>query len=139
MIFNNLSDILNYLPAGTLTFHWQISGKRATVFNNYKMSICDQVHLQKFWQMWRTWKILNKIWIQIYQFWNLHCNTAESFVRRKICKILKFCMDEILQIATKEKFCKVNFREHQNFISFNFTNKLRLPTWIFDVMYYFER
>ena len=138
MIFNNLSDILNYLPTGTLKFHWQISGIRPTVFNNYKMSICDQVHLQKFWHTWRTWKILKKNWIQIYQFWNLYCNTAESFVIPKICKFFKFSMDELLQIATKEKFCEANFREHQNFISFNFTNKLRLPTWIFDVMYYFE-
>ena len=37
-------------------------------------------------------------------------------------------MDELLQIATKEKFCKANFCEHQNFISFNFTNKLQLAT-----------
>ena len=138
MIFNNLSDILNYLPTCTLKFHWQISGIRPTVFNNYKMSICDQVHLQKFWHTWRTWKILKKIWIQIYQFWNLYCNTVESFARPKICKMFKFCMDELLQIATKEKFCEANFREHQNFISFNFTNKLRLPTWILDVIYYFE-
>ena len=83
-------------------------------------------------------KFSKKIWIQIYQFWNLYCNTVESFARPKICKMFKFCMDELLQIATKEKFCEANFREHQNFISFNFTNKLRLPTWIFDVMYYFE-
>ena len=47
-------------------------------------------------------------------------------------------MDELLQIAIKEKFCEANFRENQNFISPNFTNKLRLPTWILDVMYYFE-
>ena len=47
-------------------------------------------------------------------------------------------MDELLQIATKEKFCEANFREHQNFISFNFTNELPLPTRIFDVMYYFK-
>ena len=138
MIFNNLSDILNYLPTGTLKFHWQISGIRPTVFNNYKMSICDQVHLQKFWYTSRTWKNLKKIGIQIYQFWNLYCNTIESFVRPKICKIFKFCMDELLQIVTKERFCEANFREHQNLISFNFTNKLWLPTWIFDVMYYFE-
>ena len=138
MIFNNLSDILNYLPTGTLKFHWQISGIRPTVFNNYKMSICDQVHLQKFWHTWRTWKILKKIWIQIYQFWNLYCNTVESFVRPKICKIFQFCIDELLQIATKQKFWEANFHEHQHFISFNFTNKLWLPTWIFDAMYYFE-
>ena len=69
-----------------------------------------------------------KNWIQIYQFWNLYCNTAESFVIPKICKIFKFSMDELLQIATKEKFCEANFREHQNFISFNFTNKFLLPT-----------
>ena len=37
-------------------------------------------------------------------------------------------MDELLQIATKEKFCDVNFREHQNVIYVNFINKLRLPT-----------
>ena len=47
-------------------------------------------------------------------------------------------MDELLQIANKEKFCEAKFREHQIFISFNFTNKLRLPTGIFDVMYYFD-
>ena len=52
--------------------------------------------------------------------------------------MFKFCMDELLQIATKEKFCEANFREHQNFISFNFTNELPLPTRIFDVMYYFK-
>ena len=134
MIFNNLSDILNYLPTGTLTFHWQISRKRSTVFNNYKMSICDQVHLKKFWHSWHPWKILKNIWIQIYQFWNLYPNTAERFVWPKICRIFKFCMDKLLQIAIKEKFCEVNFHEKQNFISFNFTNKLRLPTRIFDVM-----
>ena len=105
--FNVKANILNYLPTGTLTFHWQISGKRSTVFNNYKMSI----HLQKFWHMWRTWKIFKKIWIQIYQFWNLSSNTAESFVWSKICKIFKFCMDKLLQIAIKEKFCEVNFHE----------------------------
>ena len=138
MIFNNLSDILNYLPTGTLTFQRQISRKKSTVFNNYKMSICNQVHLQRFWHTWSRWKSLKKTWIQIYQFWNLYCNTVEGFVRPKICKIFKFCMDELLQIATLEKFCEANFREYQNFISFNFTNKLRLPTWIFDVMYYFE-
>ena len=130
MIFNNLSDILNYLPTGALTFHWQISGNRSTVFNNYKISICDQVHLQSFWHTWRTWKILKKNWIQIYQFWNLYFNTADSFARPKICKIFKFCMDKLLKIATKKIFCEANFREHQNFISFNFTNKLLLPTWI---------
>ena len=138
MIFNNLSDILNYLPTGTLTFQRQISRKKSTVFNNYKMSICNQVHLQRFWHTWRRWKSLKKTWIQIYQFWNLYCNTVEGFVKPKICKIFKFCMDELLQIAPLEKFCEANFREYQNFISFNFTNKLRLPTWIFDVMYYFE-
>ena len=138
MIFNNISDILNYLPPGTLTFHWLISGKRSIVFNNYKMSICDQVHLPKFWHTWRTWKILKKLWIQIYQFWNFYCNTVKRFVRPKICTIFKFCMDELLQIAAKERLCEVNFREYQNFISFSFTNKLCLPTWIFDVMYYFE-
>ena len=138
MIFNNLSDILNYLPTGTLTFHWEISGKRSTVFNNCQTSICDQIHLQKFCYTWHTWKILKKNWIQIYQFWNLYCNTVQRFVRPKICKAFKLCMDELLQITTKEEFCKANFREHQNFISFNFTNKLRLPTWIFDVMYFFE-
>ena len=37
-------------------------------------------------------------------------------------------MDERLQIATKEIFREANFREHQNFISFNFTNKFRLRT-----------
>ena len=83
-------------------------------------------------------KLSKKNWIQIYQFWNLYCNTVESFARLKICKMLKFCMNELLQIATNEKFCEANFREHQNFISFNFTNKLRLPTWILDVIYYFE-
>ena len=134
MIFSNLSDILNYLPTGALTFHWQISGKRSTVFNNYKTSICDQLHLRRFWHTWRTWKILKKIWIQIYQFWNLYCNTVESFVRWKVCKIFKSCMDELLKIATKEKSCQANFHEHQNFISFSFTNKLRLATWIFDFM-----
>ena len=128
MIFNNLSDILNCLPAGTLTFHRQIPGKKSTVFINYKMRICDQVHLQKFWHTWRTWKILKKIWIQIYQFWNLYCHTVEGFARPKICKIFKFCMDEILQIATKETFCEANFFEYQSFISFNFTNKLQLLT-----------
>ena len=138
MIFNNLSDILNYLPTGTLAFQRQISRKKSTVFNNYKMSICNQVHLQRFWHTWRRWKSLKKTWIQIYQFWNLYCNTVEGFVRPKICKIFKFCMDELLQIATLEKFCEANFREYQNFISFNFTNKLRLPTWILDVIYYFE-
>ena len=129
---------LNYFSTGTLTFHWQISGKRSTVFNNYKMSICNQVHLQKFRHTWRAWNFLKKIWIQIYQFWNLYCNTVEIFVRPKICKIFKFCMDELLKIATKEKFYEENFLEHQNFFSFSFTNKLWLPTWIFDVMYYFE-
>ena len=133
MIFNNISDILNYLPPGTLTFHWLISGKRSTVFNNYKMSIFDHVHLQKFWYTWRTWKILKKLWIQISTV-----ILAKRFVRPKICTIFKFCMNELLQIAAKEKLCEVNFHEHQNFISFNFTNKLCLPTWIFDVMYYFE-
>ena len=87
-----------------ITFQWQIPGKRWTVFNNYKMSICDQVHLQKFWHTWRTWKMLKENWIQIYQFYNLYCNTVETFVRPKISKVFKFCMDEILQIATKEKF-----------------------------------
>ena len=81
-------------------------------------------------------EILQKNWIQIYQFWNLYCNTVESFARPKICKMFKFCMDELLQIATKEKFCEANFREHPNFITFSFTNTFRLPTWIFDVMYY---
>ena len=138
VVMNNLSDLLNYLSTGTLTFHWQISRKRSTVFNNYKMNICDQVHLQKFWHTWRTWKMLKKIWIQIYQLWNLYCNTEESFARPKFCNIFKFCMDELLKIATKVKFWKANSREYQNFISFNFTNKLRLPIWIFDVMYYFE-
>ena len=57
MIFNNLSDTLNYLPTDTLIFQWQISGRRSAVFNSYKMGICDQVHLQKFWNTWRTWKI----------------------------------------------------------------------------------
>ena len=38
MIFNNLSDILNCLPTGTLTIHRQTSVKRPTVFNNYKQS-----------------------------------------------------------------------------------------------------
>ena len=97
------------MPTGTLTFHWQISGKRWTVFSNYKMSICDQVHLQKFWHTWRTWKILKKIWIQIYQFWNSHCNTVESFVRLKTCKIFKFCMNELFQIATKENSARETF------------------------------
>ena len=138
VISNNLSDILNYLPTGALTFHWQISRKRSTVFNNYKMSICDQVHLEKFWHMWRTWKILKKISIQIYQFWNFYCDTVKSFVRPKICKTFKFCMDGLLQIATKEKFCEANFREQKSFISLIFSNKLRLPTWIFDVMYQFD-
>ena len=45
-------------------------------------------------------------------------------------------MDELLQIATKENFCEANFCEHQSFISFNFTNKLQLPTWIFDNNFY---
>ena len=90
MIFNNLSNILNYLPTGTLTFHWKISGKRSTVFNNYKINICGQVHQQKFLHTWRTWKILQKIWIQIYQFWNLYCNTVQSFVRPKFVKFLSF-------------------------------------------------
>ena len=80
-----------------------------------------------------------KKWIQIYQFWNVYCNTVESLVRLKICKILKFYSGEHLQIATREKFCEENFPENQNFISFNFTNQLRLPTWIFDVIYYFEQ
>ena len=132
MRFSNLSDILNYLPTGALTFHWQIFGKRSTVFNNYKTGICDQLHLRRFWQTWRIWKILKKIWIQIYQFWNLYCNSVESFMRSKFCKI--FCMDELLKIDTKEKSCQANFHEHQNFISFSFTNKLRLATWIFDFM-----
>ena len=138
MIFNYLSDILNHLLTVTLTFHWQVYGKRSTVFNNYKMNPCDQVHLQKFWHAWRTWKILKQIWIQIYYFGNLYCNTVESFEGPKICKIFKHCMDELLQIATKKKFCEANFREQQNFVPFNFTNKLWLPIWIFDVMYYFE-
>ena len=47
-------------------------------------------------------------------------------------------MDELFQIATNEKSARQNFREQQNFISFYFTNKLQLPTSIFDVMYYFE-
>ena len=68
----------------------------------------------------------------------LYCNTVESFEGPKICKIFKYCMDELLQIATKEKFCEANFREHQNFIPFNFTNKLWLRILIFEVMYYFE-
>ena len=128
MIFNNnLSDVLNYLPTDALILHRQISGRRSTVFSNYKMSICDQVQLQMFWHTWRTWKILKKIWIQIFQFWNLYCTACEA---KK--------MDEILKIATKEKSCEGNFREHQNFIPFSFTKKLRPPTWIFDVMYYFE-
>ena len=42
--------------------------KRSTVFKNYKMSICDRVHLQKFWYTWPTSKILKKNWIQIYHF-----------------------------------------------------------------------
>ena len=133
MIFNNLSDILNYLPTGTLTFHWQISGKRSTVFNNYKMSICDQVHLQKFWHTWHTWKILKKIGIQIHQFWNLYCNIVESFVRPKICKILSFAWMDFCKLPLR----KNSARQRQNFISFNSTNKLRLPTWIYDVMSYF--
>ena len=124
MIFNNLSDILNYLPTGTLTFHWEISGKRSTVFNNYKISMCGEVHLETFLHTWRTWKILKKNWIQIYQFWHLYCNTVESFVWPKTCKIFKFCMDELLQIATKEKSWDSNFREHQNSISFNFASVL---------------
>ena len=78
-------------------------------------------------------------WIQIYQFWNTYCNTVGSFVRLKICKILKFCLDELLQIAVRENFCEADFHEHQNFIFVNFTNQLRLPIWIFDVMYYFEQ
>ena len=139
MIFNNVSDILNYLPTGTLTLHWQISGKRSTVFNNYKMSICDQVHLQKFWHMWHTWKIFKKkIEFRFTSFEIFFCNIVESFVRPKISKILKFCMDDLFEVATKEKFCGSNFRENQSFITFNFTNKFRLPTWIFDVMYYFK-
>ena len=69
---------------------------------------------------------------------NFYCNIAKRFVRPKICTIFKFCMDELLQIAANEKLCEVNFHEYQNFISFNFTNKLCLPTWIFDVIYYFE-
>ena len=76
--------------------------------------------------------------IQIYLFWNLYCNTVESFVRPKIFKIFMFCMVEILEIVTKEQLCEANFCEHQNFISFNFINKLLLPTWIFSVKYYFE-
>ena len=32
-------------------------------------------------------------------------------------------MDEVLKIATKEEFSKANFREDQNFILFNFSNK----------------
>ena len=28
-------------------------------------------------------------------------------------------MDELLQIATKKKFCEANFREQQNFVPFN--------------------
>ena len=138
MIFNNLLDILNYLPTATLTVHKQISEKSSTMFHNYKMSICDQVHLQKFWHTRRIWKILKKISIQIYLFWNLYCNTVESFVRPNIFKIFKFCMDELLEIVTKEQLCEANFCEHQNFISFNFSNKLLLPTWIFSVKYYFE-
>ena len=79
-----------------------------------------------------------KVWIQIYQLWNLYCNTEESFLRPEICNIFKFCMDALLQIATKKKFCKANFCEHRNVISFNFTNKLGLPRWMFDIMYYFQ-
>ena len=118
VIFNNLSDILNYLPTVTWTFHGQTFGKGSAVLRNHKMSISDQVHLQKFWHTWRTWKILKKIWIQIYQFWNLYCNTIESFLRPKIFKIFTFWMDELLQIATKENLRQENFRQHQNFIFF---------------------
>ena len=107
-----------------ITFHWQISRKKSTVFNHYKMNICDQLRLKSFDIRDAHGKFSKKIWIQSYQFWNLYCNTAECFVRPKICKIFKFSMDKHLQIATKEKFCEENFCEHQNFICFNFTNQL---------------
>ena len=106
------------------------------MFDKNKMSICDQVRLQKFWHTWRTWKILKKNLTQIYQFWNLSCNTVESLVRPKICKMFKSYTNELLQISTKDNFCEASFCENQTFLSFNFTNKVWLPTWIFDVMYY---
>ena len=31
-----------------ITFHWQISRKKSTVFNHYKMNICDQLRLKSF-------------------------------------------------------------------------------------------
>ena len=86
----------------------------------------------------RIWQILKKNSIQIYLFWNVYCNTVESFVRPKIFKNFMFCMDELLEIVTQEQLCEANFCEHQDFISFNFINKLLLPTWIFSVKYYFE-
>ena len=43
-------------------------------------------------------------------------------------------MDKLLEIATKEKLCDGNIREHQTFISLKFTNKSRLPTRMFNVM-----
>ena len=73
------------------------------------MSICDQVHHQKFWHTWRTWKIIKKTWIQIYQFWNLYCNTVERFVRPKICKIFKFCMNELCKLPLKKNSVRQTF------------------------------
>ena len=96
MIFNNLSDILNYLPTCTLTFHWQISRKRSKVFNNYQTSICDQVHLQKFWCTWSTWTILKKKnWIQITTF--------------KICTVILWKVLWDQKFAEYLSFALINF------------------------------
>ena len=48
MIFNNLSDILNYLPTGTLHSTDRFLEKKSAVFNHYKMNICDQLRLKSF-------------------------------------------------------------------------------------------
>ena len=114
------------MPAGILTFHRQVSVKRSTVFKNYKMSICDQFTCKNFDIRDAHRKFSKKIEFRF---------TILKFV-------LQYCRKSYetknLQIATKEKFWESNFREHQNFFSFSFTNKLRLPIWIFDVVYYFE-
>ena len=47
MIFNNLSDILNYLPTVTLHSTNRFLEKPA-VFNHYKMNIRDQLRLKSF-------------------------------------------------------------------------------------------
>ena len=47
MIFNNLSDILNYLPTDTLHSTNRFLEKPA-VFNHYKMNIRDQLRLKSF-------------------------------------------------------------------------------------------